>query len=195
MARGNRKQAILEALARLLEQDPGGRITTAALAREVGVSEAALYRHFPSKAKMFEALIAFAEDTIFGLAHRIEAQEPEAAARALALLQVLLTFAHKNPGICRLLAGDALTGEQSRLHRRVDQFYRRVETQLRQFLREGRVRGEIAHDDPEAAAGLLLAFAEGCIRQFVRGGFRHSPLQRWPRQRQDLAALLRNPPP
>ncbi len=186
--RGNRKEQILQALARLLERGPGERITTAALAREVGVSEAALYRHFPSKAKMFEALIAFAEDTVFTLANRIHEQERGPARRCLALVQALLAFADKNPGISRLLAGDALVGEAERLRLRVDQFYRRLETQLRQFLREGALEGK-AVDDPAALANLLLAVAEGRIHQFVRSGFAHSPMAHWPRQRAWLAAL------
>ncbi len=187
--RPDRKREILEALARLLEAAPGGRVTTAALAREVGVTEAALYRHFPSKTKMFEALIAFAEDSVFTLANRIHEQEPDAGRRSLTLIRMLLTFAQRNPGISRLLAGDALTGEDPRLHARVNQFYQRLETQLRQFLREQALHG---HRSPpaNATANLLLAYAEGRIRQYARSGFRASPLEHWEEQRQQLEKVL-----
>ena len=187
--RPERKREILEALARLLEAAPGGRVTTAALAREVGVTEAALYRHFPSKTKMFEALIAFAEDSVFTLANRIHEQEPDAGRRSLTLIRMLLTFAQRNPGISRLLAGDALTGEDPRLHARVNQFYQRLETQLRQFLREQALQG---HRSPpaNATANLLLAYAEGRIRQYARSGFQASPLEHWEEQRQQLEKVL-----
>ncbi len=187
--RPDRKRQILEALARLLEAAPGGRVTTAALAREVGVTEAALYRHFPSKTKMFEALIAFAEDSVFTLANRIHQQEPDGGRRCLTLIRMLLTFAQRNPGICRLLAGDALTGEDPRLHTRVDQFYQRLETQLRQFLREEALHGR-RPPPATATANLLLAYAEGRIRQYTRSGFKHTPLEHWDQQRQQLARLV-----
>lgn len=181
--KGERKQQILEALARELESNPGERITTAGLARAVGVSEAALYRHFPSKARMFEDLIAFAEDTIFGLVTRILSDVPDTADRCEKILTLLLTFSARNPGITRVLLGDALIGENDRLRRRVVQFYERIETQLKQVLREGELAGHIPGGTGlPSNAGLMLALAEGRINQFQRSGFKRSPLELWDKQ-------------
>jgi len=136
----SRKEQILQSLARMLEASPGERITTAALAKEVGVSEAALYRHFPSKARMFEGLIKFIEDTLFQRISRILKEEENAHERCHKILTLLLTFADKNPGMTRLLTGDALAGETERLRERIAQFYDRFEAQLKQVLREAQIR-------------------------------------------------------
>ncbi len=187
----SRAQQILEALAHQLEVSPGQRITTAALARELGVSEAALYRHFPSKARMFEALIAFIEDTVFGLINRILDEQTTAQARCEAILGVLLGFAARNPGLSRILVGDALTGENERLRTRIMQFYDRLETQLKQILREAESKGELPVGNPStAAANLMLATVEGRMNQFVRSGFSQSPLERWDQQWRLLSASL-----
>ncbi len=179
----SRRQQILEALARQLEESPGERITTAALARAVGVSEAALYRHFPSKAKMFEGLIEFIEESVFGLINRILADEKRAVVRCERSLQVLLVFAERNPGLTRILVGDALIGETERLRARISQFYDRVETQLKQVLREGEMAGEFRLGGRiPATANLLLAVAEGRIAQFVRSGFKRAPSEFWEQQ-------------
>jgi len=179
----SRAQQILEALACQLENNPGQRITTAALAKEVGVSEAALYRHFPSKARMFEALIEFIEDTIFSLVNRILEEHSNAHDRCQQLLTVLLGFSAKNPGLSRILVGDALTGEHDRLRVRITQFYDRLETQLKQILREAESKNELPVGHPSTAiANLLLATAEGRMNQFVRSGFQQSPLERWEQQ-------------
>ncbi|MGE0385287.1 MAG: nucleoid occlusion factor SlmA [Gammaproteobacteria bacterium] len=178
-----RKQAILEVLARELEARPGTRITTAALAAALGVSEAALYRHFASKAKMFEGLIEFAEDAVFSRVTRILEEEPHPAQRCAAILKLLLAFAGRNPGIARILVGDALAGEHDRLRVRVGQFFDRIETQLRQVLREANLsaaaRPRIAIN---AAAALMLAVAEGRMSRFVRSGFRDDPIADWDAQ-------------
>lgn len=179
----SRRQQILEALAHELETSPGERITTAGLARAVGVSEAALYRHFPSKAKMFEGLIEFLEDTVFGLSNRILADEKDVVARCEKIMAVLLGFSARNPGITRILVGDALVGETERLRVRVGQFYDRIETQFKQVLREGELAGRLPSGAPVAAmAGLLVAAAHGRMAQFVRSGFRRSPLELWEQQ-------------
>ncbi len=194
-ARTPRRQQILEALARELEVNPGTRITTARLAREVGVSEAALYRHFPSKAKMFEALIAFAEDSVFGLVGRILGEEAHGARRCERILSLLLTFSSRNPGITRVLLGDALVGESERLRTRVAQFFNRYETQLKQVLREAEQRGEIIADvSPETIANLLIAVAEGRMAQYCRSGFVRSPIESWDKQWRWLSKELFNPP-
>jgi TetR/AcrR family transcriptional regulator len=141
MSRGDRRQQILEAFALMLEAAPGSRITTAALARQVGVSEAALYRHFPSKARMIEGLIEFIETSIFSRISRILDEAASAHDRSRDLIWLLLSFVERNPGVARLLAGDALQGETERLRTRIRQFYDRVETQLRQIIRVGAARG------------------------------------------------------
>jgi TetR/AcrR family transcriptional regulator len=179
----SRRQQILEALAHELETCPGERITTASLARAVGVSEAALYRHFPSKAKMFEGLIEFLEDTVFGLVTRILAEEKDVVTRCEKIMGVLLGFSARNPGITRILVGDALVGETERLRVRVGQFYDRIETQFKQVLREGELAGRLPSGTPAAAmAGLLVAAAHGRMAQFVRSGFKRSPLELWEQQ-------------
>ena len=180
MPRPSRKQAILEALADELERHPGDRITTAALARAVGVSEAALYRHFPSKARMFEGLIGFAEETVFARINQILADERNTQVRIARVVYLLLGFADRNPGITRVLLGDALVGERERLHDRVQQFFERVDLQLRQILREAQMRQD-AHlrTTPEAAAALLTAFVEGRMQQFLRSRFALASLPAW----------------
>jgi TetR/AcrR family transcriptional regulator len=191
MTRTNRRQEILEAFALMLEQSPGSRITTAALARHIGVSEAALYRHFPSKAKMIEGLIEFMEASVFTRISRILEEEPLAEGRCRNLLWLLLSFAERNPGFARLLAGDALQGETERLRTRMRQFFDRLETQLRQILREGGARGDFAERcPPPAAANLLLAVAEGRINQFVRSEFKTKPTVEWANHWATLAGAL-----
>ncbi len=181
--KSQRRQQILEALAQMLEASPGTRITTAGLARQVGVSEAALYRHFPSKGKMFEGLIEFIEDTLFSRISIILNEEPGAAARCAKMLLLLLAFTERNPGITRILTGDALTGETGRLHQRVVQLFDRYETQLKQVLREAELREGLRPVIPlGAAANLLMATAEGRIAQFVRSGFTRSPTANWQEQ-------------
>ncbi len=187
----SRRQQILETLAQELERTPGERITTAGLARAVGVSEAALYRHFPSKARMFEGLIEFIEESVFGLTNQILEREKGMLGRCDRLLTLLLGFAERNPGLCRLLAGDVLVGETERLRQRINQFYERLETQFKQILREGELNGELPPDRPVAPlANLLLAIVEGRINQFVRSGFRRRPLEMWEDQWAMLAGLL-----
>lgn len=176
----SRRQQILEALARMLEAAPGARITTAALAKEVGVSEAALYRHFPSKSKMFEGLIEFIEESLFSSINQISQDGSPALAQCKKILTFLLAFAEHNPGITRILTGDALTGETARLRVRVAQLFERLETQIKQILREAELREGLRPNLPiTAAANLLVATASGRISQFVRSEFRHLPTEHW----------------
>ena len=196
---GERREEILQVLARMLQEQAGEHITTAELARAVGVSEAALYRHFPSKAKMFESLIEFIEESVFTRITRILADEPQWEARLQQILTLVLGFADKNPGMARLLQGGVLTGETERLRVRISQFYDRIETQLRQVLREAEAasatslsRGPRLDPIGEATgaprvsvndtAQLLLAFLEGRIAQYVRSGFTASPVEGWEKQ-------------
>ncbi len=186
-----RRQLILEALTVELENNPGARITTAALARASGVTEAALYRHFASKAQMFEALIAFAEETVFTRINQILDEEKDTAIRCSRIVYLLLGFAERNPGITRVLLGDALTGEGERLLLRVERFFDRLETQLKQVVRESRLR-EDASDQiaAEDCADIILGFVEGRLRRFLRSRFRKSPLEKWEGQWQIVAAAL-----
>jgi len=191
MSRGDRRQQILEAFALMLEAQPGSRITTAALAKQVGVSEAALYRHFPSKARMIEGLIEFIESSIFSRISRILDEASTAHDRCRDLLWLLLSFAERNPGVARLLSGDALQGETDRLRVRIRQFYDRVETQLKQIIREGVARSEVQSDQPvNAIANLLLAAAEGRVDQYVRSDFKAKPTTEWSHQWGLLAAAV-----
>ncbi len=190
----SRKDQILQSLARMLEASPGQRITTAALAREVGVSEAALYRHFPSKARMFEGLIKFIEDTLFQRISRILKEEENTHERCHKILTLLLTFADKNPGMTRLLTGDALSGETERLRERIAQFFDRFEAQLKQVLREAQIRENMKPTiSAVALANLLLACCEGRLVQFVRSEFHDSPLEHWDLQWQYLSKTLLAP--
>ena len=190
----SRKDQILQALARMLETAPGERITTAALAEEVGVSEAALYRHFPSKARMFEGLIKFIEETLFLRISRILDDESSAETRCHNILTLLLNFSDKNPGMTRLLTGDALAGETERLRARIAQLLNRVESQLKQVLREAQIRENLKPGvSSTALANLLLAICEGRLAQFVRSEFKKSPLENWDTQWEFLSRNLLAP--
>ncbi len=187
----SRREQILQAVVHMLEINPGGKITTANIAKTVGVSEAALYRHFPSKAKMFEGLIEFIEDAIFSRTSRILQDFPQANVRCEKTLTLVLTFAEKNPGMCRLLAGDALVGETDRLRQRIHQFFERLETQLKQILREAELREQkVTCISLTATANMLTALIEGRIRQYVRTEFSMKPTQQWPEQWQLISQQL-----
>jgi TetR/AcrR family transcriptional regulator len=194
--RSDRRDQILQALVAMLERDPGGKITTARLAAEVGVSEAALYRHFPSKTKMYEALIEFVEESLFSRITRIQAEDATALDRCRLMLLLLLGFCEHNPGITRILSGDALTGETERLHQRVAQIFDRLETQLRQTLRQAEIdEGLRPVLRLNETAALILACAEGRIAQFVRSQFRRSPSEGWDAQWEVLSeGLMRKVP-
>lgn len=189
-----RRDAILQTLAEMLESNPGQRVTTAALAAQVGVSEAALYRHFPSKAKMFEALIEFVEDTLFSRIRLIVTDEPLAQDKCEKILALILTFAARNPGLCRLLTGDALTGENDRLRVRSAQVFERLETQLKQVLRQAEIEEKLLYPQSTSViANLLLSWVEGRIIQFVRSGFKQAPNAMWQEQWTLLSAQLFQP--
>ncbi|MCH9674516.1 MAG: nucleoid occlusion factor SlmA [Gammaproteobacteria bacterium] len=179
----SRARQILEALAAELETRPGSRITTAQLARVVGVSEAALYRHFSGKAAMFEGLIAFAEESVFGAVARIKAEVPETERQCQLIAHTLLTFAARNPGISRVLMGDPLTGEHPELQARVSQFFDRLETEIRQLLRQPVAWQADSTAEQRLSVGPLAAMSvsliEGRIHRFVRSRFQRSPLDGW----------------
>lgn len=180
--KANRRQQILEVLANELELRPGSKMTTAKLAAAVGVSEAALYRHFASKAKMFEALIEFAENSVFTLFNTIMNEHSDAQTRCFHLATAMLKFAERNPGIARVLMGDVLLGENERLRERVGQFFARVETQFKQALREDAFADGLQRDAQAVASNLLLAVVAGRIDQFVRSDFADAPNRQWEAQ-------------
>jgi TetR/AcrR family transcriptional regulator len=181
--RPNRRAQILQALASMLQTNPGQRITTAKLAAHVGVSEAALYRHFPSKARMFEGLIEFIEETLFSRINKIINEEKDTASRCQLILHLILGFAEKNPGITRILNGDALMGEQDRLRERIAQLFERLETQLKQVLRERKLReGKTLPAEEGIIANILICFADGRINQFIRSEFTKRPTENFAEQ-------------
>lgn len=190
-AKQNRKQEILAALATMLETSPGQRITTARLAAEVGVSEAALYRHFPSKAKMFEGLIDFTEDAILSRVNQILENEKDTVTRCELIVRLILTFVERNPGITRILTGDALLGEHERLRGRVLGIFEKIEANLKQALRERRLREQVqGRLDEGMLANLIMAYADGKITQFVRSEFRRLPTEHFDEQWQTIAHQL-----
>lgn len=179
----SRRDHILQVLAQMLQENPGGRVTTAKLADNVGVSEAALYRHFPSKARMFEGLISFIEETLFSRINRIINEENRVLSQCEKILFLTLTFAEKNPGITRVLNGDALSGEPERLRAQVSQILERLETQLKQLIREAEHKESLrSKQTVTATANLLLAFTEGKISQYVRTDFTRLPTEDWTEQ-------------
>jgi TetR/AcrR family transcriptional regulator len=180
---GERRLQILQTLAQMLEQPKGEKITTAALAAKLDVSEAALYRHFASKAQMFEGLIEFIEETLFGLINKITSEEASGVKQLEGVISVLLAFPGKNPGMTRVLIGDALVNEDERLQARINQLMDRLEATLKQSLRIAATRDEIAPGtEPAIHANLLLAYVVGRWHQFARSGFRRDPLEHWTAQ-------------
>jgi len=172
----SRRESILHALVELIQSDPGARITTAGLARTVGVTEAALYRHFPSKRKMFEALIEFAEEAVFSRCQVILQEQEDVRVRIQQLVHLVLVFAERNPGLCSVLTGDALMGEDESLRKRASQFFERLETQLRQALKEGEIRQGLSPRTTSArGADFVMVFLEGRIQRFVRSSFGRLP--------------------
>ena len=192
---GERRAQILQTLAAMLEQPGGERITTAALAARLDVSEAALYRHFASKAQMFEGLIDFIEGTVFGLARQLDEREPVPLARCLKLVTLLLQFAEKNPGMARVMVGDALVLEHERLQQRMNLFFDKFEAQLKQCLRQSAAQAQPADGGPattstdatpdahaQARAALLTAFCMGQLQRYVRSGFKRMPTEQLPQR-------------
>ena len=176
---GERRAQILQTLASMLEQPGADRITTAALAAKLDVSEAALYRHFASKAQMFEGLIEFIEQSVFSLVNQIVERETSGAVQARKIVTVLLQFGEKNPGMTRVMVGDALVFENDRLVARMNQFFDRIESQLKQALR---LAAEAAGSstptvDASAQASVLTAFSAGRLQRYSRSGFKRSPTE------------------
>ena len=184
---GDRKHQILQTLAQMLENPAGEKATTAALAARLGVSEAALYRHFRGKAEMFEGLIEFIEQTLFALINKITGDEKSGLRQLEAIMGVMLAFAQKNRGMTRVLVGDALVNEDDRLQARINQLHDRLEAALKQALRFGVSQGEIAQEvDISAQANLLMSYVTGRWHQFAKSGFKRDPVELWPKQWRQL---------
>lgn len=180
---GQRRLEILRALAEMLQDPKGEKITTAALAAKLKVSEAALYRHFASKAQMYEGLIEFIEQTLFGLINKLTAEEASGLKQMEGIVSLLLGFARQNPGMTRVLIGDALVHEDGRLQGRINQLHDRLEATLRQALRFAAGQSEISGEqDAIARANLLMSFVVGRWHQYAKSGFRRDPLEHWPSQ-------------
>ncbi|MEN9724651.1 MAG: Nucleoid occlusion factor SlmA [Pseudomonadota bacterium] len=173
---GERKQQILETLAAMLEKPAREKITTASLAEKLDVSEAALYRHFASKAQMFEGLIEFIEQSLFSLINKISAEETDGLTQVRRIVTIMLLFAEKNPGMARVLIGDALVNEDDRLQIRINQMFDRIESTLKQSFRiaETQTKRQL---DPEAQANLMLCFVIGRWHQFAKSGFKRKPME------------------
>jgi TetR/AcrR family transcriptional regulator len=176
---GERRVQILQALATMLEQPGAERITTAALAAKLDVSEAALYRHFASKAQMFEGLIEFIESSVFTLINQIMERDADAAQKAARMVTVVLQFGEKNPGMTRVMVGDALVFENDRLQQRMNQFFDRIESSLRQVLRDAAQAQQSATPtvDAQVRAALLVSFVQGRLQRHARSGFKRSALE------------------
>jgi TetR/AcrR family transcriptional regulator len=172
---GERKLQILQTLAVMLEQPKGEKITTAALAARLDVSEAALYRHFASKAQMFEGLIEFIESTVFGLINQISEQQENGLMQVQAITGMLLNFAERNPGMTRVLIGDALVNEDERLQTRMNQFIERVELALKQSLRIAVSQGLAKEDEVALRANMVVGLVMGRWHRFAKSGFKQSP--------------------
>ena len=184
---GERKDRILQVLAQMLEEPRAVKITTAALAAKLEVSEAALYRHFASKAQMFEGLIEFIEATLFSLINKLTDEEKSAVRQIEGIMALLLGFARKNPGMTRVLIGDALINENERLQIRINQLHDRLEATLKQALRFGVSEGEITADvDVVAEANLLMCYVTGRWHQFAKSGYKRDPMEHWEAQRRAL---------
>ena len=188
--KGERRLEILKALAQMLEQPKWGKITTAALAEKLDVSEAALYRHFASKAQMYEGLIEFIESSIFTVANKIAQDETDGGRQAAKLVEMLLSFAEKNPGMVRVMTGDALVGEHERLQARMNQFYERFESTLKQALRSPGADGGAKPSDADvsAHAAFLTRYMIGSLHQYAKSGFTKKPTESYAAQRRFLAA-------
>ena len=177
---GERKAQILQTLAAMLENPKGERITTALLAARLDVSEAALYRHFASKAQMYEGLIEFIESSVFTLANKITEDEADGHRQCEKLVEMVLVFAERNPGMVRVMTGDALVGEHERLQTRMNQFFERFESPLKQSLR-------VASDgDAAGRAGALSRYVLGCLHQYSKSGFSKKPTESFSAQRRYL---------
>lgn len=174
---GERKLQILQALAQMLEQPRSEKITTAALARHLSLSEAALYRHFASKAQMFEGLIEFIESSIFGLINQIDEKEENGLLQAQSVAMLILNFAEKNPGMTRVMIGDALINEDARLQSRMNQFFDRIELALKQSMKIAVTQGQFSEENINSRSNLMMSYLIGRLYRFVKTQFKQNPTE------------------
>ena len=174
---GERKLQILQALAQMLEQPRSEKITTAALARHLSLSEAALYRHFASKAQMFEGLIEFIESSIFGLINQIDEKEENGLLQAQSVAMLILNFAEKNPGMTRVMIGDALINEDARLQSRMNQFFYRIELALKQSMKIAVTQGQFSEENINSRSNLMMSYLIGRLYRFVKTQFKQNPTE------------------
>ena len=174
---GERKLQILQALAQMLEQPRSEKITTAALARHLSLSEAALYRHFASKAQMFEGLIEFIESSIFGLINQIDEKEENGLLQAQSVAMLILNFAEKNPGMTRVMIGDALINEDARLQSRMNQFFDRIELALKQSMKIAVIQGQFSEENINSRSNLMMSYLIGRLYRFVKTQFKQNPTE------------------
>jgi TetR/AcrR family transcriptional regulator len=188
----SRKQDILQNLALMLETGLSKRITTSRLAKQVGVSEAALYRHFPSKARMYESLLDFCDESIFTTINNVIQMDLNGFEKSQKIALFILSFSQKNPGITRLLTGDVFLGETERLRIRVSQLFDKIETQIKQIHRTATMTSQQKTIHSATYARLLLSVIEGRLHQFVRSGFLYSPIENWDMQWELLCKGIHN---
>ena len=174
---GERKLQILQALAQMLEQPRSEKITTAALAKHLSLSEAALYRHFASKAQMFEGLIEFIESSIFGLINQIDEKEENGLLQAQSVAMLILNFAEKNPGMTRVMIGDALINEDARLQLRMNQFFDRIELALKQSMKIAVTQGQFSEENIKSRSNLMMSYLIGRLYRFVKTQFKQNPTE------------------
>ena len=174
---GERKLQILQALAQMLEQPRSEKITTAALAKHLSLSEAALYRHFASKAQMFEGLIEFIESSIFGLINQIDEKEENGLLQAQSVAMLILNFAEKNPGMTRVMIGDALINEDARLQLRMNQFFDRIELALKQSMKIAVTQGQFSEENINSRSNLMMSYLIGRLYRFVKTQFKQNPTE------------------
>ena len=174
---GQRKLQILQALAQMLEQPRSEKITTAALAKHLSLSEAALYRHFASKAQMFEGLIEFIESSIFGLINQIDEKEENGLLQAQSVAMLILNFAEKNPGMTRVMIGDALINEDARLQLRMNQFFDRIELALKQSMKIAVTQGQFSEENINSRSNLMMSYLIGRLYRFVKPQFKQHPTE------------------
>ena len=174
---GERKLQILQARAQMLEQPRSEKITTAALAKHLSLSEAALYRHFASKAQMFEGLIEFIESSIFGLINQIDEKEENGLLQAQSVAMLILNFAEKNPGMTRVMIGDALINEDARLQLRMNQFFDRIELALKQSMKIAVTQGQFSEENINSRSNLMMSYLIGRLYRFVKTQFKQNPTE------------------
>ena len=187
-----RQLDIMQSLAKMLEAKGPVKITTASLAEKCGITEAAIYRHFPSKRKIYEGLVNFCEESLFDLIGNINSNDEPSLTKVTKIIILLVSFCEKNPGLARILTREAFSTDEALLEERVKQIFSKIELQIKQNLQryEQETKNKLAQTTA-SSANLLLAYAEGIIQQFVRSGFKDKPSSRVSEQTKFLISSLK----